>query len=133
MLDKICTDFETSKKLKELGVDLPTNFFWFSNASTHVCEYHIDEYIDEELGGLIPAYTLETLTNALPNTITLPKDNKTYNLRLYIEKSYYGHVYGYVGFYDTEPNTKNDATLAAQLLIKLLQDEIITVNEVNNG
>lgn len=139
MLEKICTDFETSKKLKELGVDLLSKSEEFlayecGGKKNSVYLYHYTEMCN----GIVKAYTLETLINVLPATISLPEDNQVYHFNL--EKA--GFCYeldnvdadDYNFVYDSEQhNNENYATLGAQLLIRLLEDEIITVNEVNNA
>ena len=75
------TNLETSKKLKELGFEAETVFYW--NQAHENCDdtYYL-AYDEEdnphsfELTNEIKAYDLETILEALPDEIILSKEDK---------------------------------------------------------
>lgn len=73
------TSYETSKALKKAKFKKPTEFFYFDNNSHQVLEFHgEEEQINEDSAeGLLPAYDLETIIEALPGSITLNKSSKS--------------------------------------------------------
>ena len=136
------TSFEISKKLKELGVDLTTNIGWsdidlpsyygvpgmpaqgFVDISTSHSEYILfccETGFKFEDG--CKAYTLEDILEVLP---------VKFKLGWHVMPNEISHA-NKKGL-NCMPR-KEDETLAdtaARLLIKLLEDKIITVDEVNN-
>ena len=118
MLEEICTDLETSKKLKELGIakDSPAIYFY----SDFQCGFRFkanDEFVHKNLlHTTFKTYTLEQILEMLPKYLG------------------YCHEEKYFEFcHPTIQNcmifkTKDEslATTAARLLIKLIEDKIIT-------
>lgn len=138
MLNKICTDLETSKNLKELGIEMDTYHHW-----------HKDQYDNPDLpayliasmnpysnahADITKAYTLEQILEMLPQYIednVLAGDKKDpchflmrKNILYYINA---GCKFRDTRHFTTSKNTnQNLATTAARLLIKLIEDKIIT-------
>jgi len=121
MLEKITTDLETSKKLKELG---------FEADPIHIYrDISRQESGNKRVTKFIPAYTLEQILNALPT-----EDKDGVNLSIYYEK-YKSWIdddddleiqVGYIDKYLLYQNKdKNLATTAAKLWIKLKEEKII--------
>ena len=81
------TNFEISKKLKEAGFDAQSSFFWCELGKDlikiHISQSHsVPESIDK-----IKAYDLETLLDALPDSITREyKSNKDGTIREFEEE-----------------------------------------------
>lgn len=157
------TSFEISKKLKELGVDLESGFYYeienreveftiptitITDLGTppspdkevsEVCVFKCRSYEKPKNGDFYKAYTLEDILEVLP--IRIPWKHPEYgNLGLFLSRlSPYADRYGYRGDFDNSyfgVNRKDNETLsdtASRLLIKLIEDEIIAVDEVNNG
>jgi len=76
MLEKICTNLKTSKRLKELGFEAETNFLYTPTEITASKDKKLElqywattEYIVWKKDSLIPAYTLEQILNELPRKI----------------------------------------------------------------
>ena len=68
MLEKICADIETSKKLKELGVEMKTKFWWESdnyNGSISI-DCWFERPLDSSYFKYLAAYTLEQILDILP-------------------------------------------------------------------
>lgn len=131
MINKICTDLNTSKKLKELGIEDEAFFYWW------FCdfdgEYHLDsedKYIHpRHLKNKIKAYTFEQILEMLPRIIIVKRQKRM--LGVSKESVYYKDRLGY----PVEPYicdriflknawNGNLATTAAKLLIKLDKDKI---------
>ena len=69
MLKKICTDSESSLKLKELGIIEKTFFYWWQFKNDEYVLSSEDEWIDSsDVKNKTGAYTLETLLKMLPYT-----------------------------------------------------------------
>ncbi len=130
MLDKICTDLETSKKLKELGFEDAFEgedaFYYYEriDGTSGDAFYYFERISDDRL---IPAYTLEQIIDELPQI-------KDYCLSLNI-MTVLDELQKTIGYYDEkalligENNgikkpADNWATTAAKLWIKLKQDKI---------
>lgn len=134
MLDKICTDLETSKELKELELKEKTIFYWKNMFSER------NGYKEPQLQMLtegdnivndlfIPAYTLEQIWEILPNRIRLRSDkypDRFFKYTLKIDmtnlKIYYQCSSEVKYFINIDYNL---ATTAGRLLIKLYEDGII--------
>ena len=135
------TSFETSKKLKELGVDLPTKLFWqphyidikepdsskwqlrYADGLIHPYpKFHIPAPGEDHLKGAYKAYTLEDILKVLPIK---------FKLGWHVMPNGISHT-NKKGL-NCIPRKENEtlADTAARLLIKLIEDKIITVEEVN--
>ena len=136
MLEKICTDLETSKRLKELGFEAETDFYW---TITTIDEWNKNQWniiyfkdrVMAKYEPTVPAYTLEQILKELP---------KSFNsgaLRYNLNFDYTEECIEYKWISD-EPYTEdkiliwelrdiadNFATTAAKLWIKLKEDKII--------
>ena len=130
MLKRICTDLETSKKLKELGFDDSESEFIYWNGKPEY--YHnLPHFEIGRIQDLITCYTLEQILKELP---------KSFNsgaLRYNLNFDYTEECIEYKWISD-EPYTEdkiliwelrdiadNFATTAAKLWIKLKEYEII--------
>ena len=130
MLKKICTDLETSKKLKELGFDDSESEFVYWKGKPEY--YHNLPFFEiNRIQDLITCYTLEQILKELP---------KSFNsgaLRYNLNFDYTEECIEYKWISD-EPYTEdkiliwelrdiadNFATTAAKLWIKLKEYEII--------
>jgi len=129
MLEKICTDLETSKRLKELGFEAETNFYW---TITTIDEWNKNQWniiyfkdrVMAKYEPTVPAYTLEQILNELPQLIKV--DNNMYHL--VISKNsicYYSHSRYAVLEIFLSYEEGNIATAAAKLWIKLKEDNVI--------
>jgi hypothetical protein len=131
MLDKICTNLETSKRLKELGVEIKSSTFWCLDD---------DPFIVVDDTGMkgeyeCQCYFLEQIIKILPKEIEADFDEETQTYRsTYIFKlstAENGYFMGYVNlisdniYIDFRCIKDNLATTAARLLIKLIEDKII--------
>ncbi len=126
MLYKICTDLETSKKLKEIKIKIETYFYWNQGIENQEDTYylvHEDERAapQRDLVNEIPAYTLEQLLHILP--FTLPGAHESTNNHLYLRKDMWWNVgYPYNGtncFQISDYNNEGLATIFGKLIIKL--------------
>lgn len=132
MIDEICTDLETSKRLKELGIEMATPFYW------RVCDDGSIDYIfmRSEMATVKQpkAYTLEQILEMLPqyiedNVLTGDKKDPCHFL---MSKNILYYINAGCKFRDTRHFTtskktnQNLATTAARLLINLIDDKIIT-------
>ena len=131
MLNKICTDLETSKKLKELGIEMESNFYHYEYFDSDRVTIHYDGNYDKKYD--VKAYTLEQILEMLPQYIgdnVLDDDKKdpchfvmSKNILYYINA---GCKYRDTMHLTTSKKTKDNlATTAARLLIKLKEDKII--------
>lgn len=130
MLDKICTDLETSKELERLGVQLITlkisnfNAQWVDGEiySNYECErYDFGSHDKKEQDEWCPAYTLEEILEMLPNCIWYLKIDK-----LLISYSHDKEFGGGDTFLELDKkDNENLATAAAKLVIKLKEYKII--------
>lgn len=123
MLDTICTDLETSKKLKELKINVETKFYWeedFSNEYNSIGCWFERPQDQEPYCKFTSAYTLEQILNILPKIIKV--EGGYTDLILDIDNGWIGYSDNiWIGF-----EHKNKATSAAILLIQLIEDEILT-------
>jgi len=130
MLEKICTDLTTSRKIEKLGIGKETEFYYSLGGTL----LHNDLWIPSHSTF---AYTLEQIIDKLPESIQLDSDS----LAIYYFTLEHGEVcyengrqdHSYDTTHTIERGTDNLATCAAKLLIRLIEDKIITVEEVNNG
>jgi hypothetical protein len=137
MLEKITTDLETSKKLKELGFNdseselgfflYPEFVYWKGKPHYY---HNLPFYEINKITDLISCYTLEQIINELPLkiggygyfSVGVRQGNSSkpwcvgYNLE---DDEYYGV------FYCDNLDGENLATTAAKLWIKLKEYEII--------
>lgn len=130
MLKEICTDLQTSKKLKELNFDDSRSQFvyWKGNSVFYDC---LPFYEVDRLNDLYSCYTLEQILKELPKSFN--SAGLTYNLNFdYIEEcieykwisdEYYTEDKIYL--YELRDIADNFATTAAKLWIKLKECEII--------
>lgn len=133
MLNKICTDLKTSKKLKELGIEEETFFYWWFydfDEKYHLTSDH--SYVNpRHLKNKIKAYTLEQIMKILPQRIVV-KDSNSFSGETVLEliadqdSVYYDNalIHDSPSIY-IEEDCNNLATTAAKLLIKLKEDKII--------
>ena len=123
MLEKICTDLETSKRLKELGFDDSESEFVYWKGKPEY--YHNLPFFEiDRIQDLITCYTLEQILNELPQLIKV--DNNMYHL--VISKNsicYYSHSRYAVLEIFLSYEEGNIATAAAKLWIKLKEDNVI--------
>ena len=128
MLEKICTDLKTSKKLKELGFEVKTSFLYTPTIMTASNDKKLElqywantELIAWKKDGLIPAYTLEQIINELPRIIEV--NNNIYHITISQYSIYYINRLKLEVFDQYQED--NLATAAAKLWIKLKEDKII--------
>jgi hypothetical protein len=120
MLEKICTDLETSKRLKELGCEAETDFCWIPCNKKYMlvdCKYEPIILKDD-----IPAYTLEQILNELPRNIMISQIVYDLSIDNY-DIGYHNILFKKTYIQFSKQN--NLATAAAKLLIKLKENEII--------
>jgi len=125
MIKQICTDLETSKRLKELGFDDSKSEFVYWN--NEPCYYHsLPFYEIDRINDLITCYTLEQIIDELPVNINYG------DYRFYLRFEKCQGVFWYEGGYNQTRkleiatiNNDNLATTAAKLWIKLKESEII--------
>ena len=126
MLEKICTDLETSKRLKELGFKAETNFYWIITAidEWNKNQWNIIYFKDRVMAKYeptVPAYTLEQILSELPDIIEV--NNSIYYLMISKNSIYYFSHSKLEVFANYQEN--NLSTAAAKLWIKLKEDKII--------
>lgn len=126
MLEKICTDLETSKRLKELGFKAETDFYWTITAidEWNKNQWNIIYFKDRVMAKYeptVPAYTLEQILSELPDIIEV--NNSIYYLMISKNSIYYFSHSKLEVFANYQEN--NLSTSAAKLWIKLKEDEII--------
>jgi hypothetical protein len=145
------TNFEISKKLKEAGFEAQSSFFWCELGKDlikiHISQSHsVPESLDK-----IKAYDLETLIDALPDSITREYKStedgtiKEFEEKLLINKSEiwykcydietsddaneYGREYGYVQNISIYSWDDSLANIAGKMLIELFEAGIINFNK----
>jgi hypothetical protein len=137
MLEKICTDLETSKRLKELGFEAETDFYWTITTidEWNKNQWNIIYFKDRGMAKYeptVPAYTLEQILkktkrfyklslSELPDFIEV--NNSIYHLMISKNSIYYFSHSKLKVFANYQEN--NLSTSAAKLWIKLKEDEII--------
>jgi len=134
MLEKITTSLENSKRLKELGFDKESIFYW----SIRIKEENkprkiIDLKEFKAYGKLVyqiegKAYTADELLEYMPNIVKINGEN--YILKITKNKVYYGQVN--VGNYYQEIKT-NLSNALAELLIYLLENKLYAQLQINNN
>lgn len=150
MLNKICTNLKTSKRLKELGIEGETQFYAVTYSVTYLVGkapqlgefycYMLDGEFYNEFGervtmhvdGFCRAYSLEQIVERLPAQIKI-NDVKHHLVtgKYRIEYQTYcdcdSHEYCPVQYKYEFDKLKNEnlATTAARLLINLKKDKII--------
>lgn len=138
MLNKICTDLDTSKKLREIGVKKLAYFSWHGSfqegemiykLTKHEFNNNDDNYLESNNAS---AYTLEEILEMLPERIRLKSDSYPdryfyYSLKLdmHLMKLYYNCSGELKYETEIENEDENLATTAGKLLIKLKEDKII--------
>ena len=116
---KFCTDLKTSKKLKELGFEVKTDFYWIPcNKKYMLVDSKYEPIIFEDD---IPAYTLEHIISELPRIIEV--NNNIYHITISQYSIYYINRLRLEVFDQYQED--NLATAAAKLWIKLKEDNII--------
>tara|TARA_R110002124_G_C8639294_1_gene488128 strand:+ start:156 stop:578 length:423 start_codon:yes stop_codon:yes gene_type:complete len=139
MLDKICTDLTTSKRLKELEIEIKTKFYWESDI--HNQNYSVGCWYEKPQDNVgyfeyIPCFTLEQILEILPKIIKQKEGALSLRFKLHKVKgeSYMEYLnllcYPYFNFYLKEPKHHTDisvnenlATTLAKLLIKLIEEK----------
>jgi len=130
MLEKICTDLETSKKLKELGFDDSESEFVYWKGKPEY--YHNLPFFEiDRIQDLITCYTLEQILKELPKSFN--SGALRYNLNFdYTEEcieykwiSNEPYTEDKILIWELRDIADNFATTAAKLWIKLKEYEII--------
>lgn len=83
------TNFEISKKLKEIGFEAETNFYFDTRTYKAIPDevFYKRTFNKEEPEHYLPSYDLETLLDALPDSITREyKSNEDGTIREFEEK-----------------------------------------------
>lgn len=134
MLEKICTNFETSRRLNELGIENEAFFYWWFFDFDK--KYHLtseDECIASShlKNNKTKAYTLEQILEMLPEYI-VRKDKRSKSGEIVLTLMLGKKSLWYANFMieDSEEININEdcnnlTTAAAKLLIKLKEDKII--------
>lgn len=130
MLKTICTDLETSKKLKELGFDDSKSEFVYWN--NEPCYYHSLPFFEiARINDLITCYTLEEVLSELPKSFRSSGLWYTLNFDYTEECIEYKwtsdeeHTTDKIYIYQLRDTTDNWATTAARLWIQLKESEIV--------
>jgi len=120
MLKGICTDLETSKKLRELGFNDSESEFVYWEGRPHY--YHNLPFFEiNRIQDLITCYTLEQILSELPQILEV--NNNIYHLMISKNSIYYfNHSRLEILLSYQE---KNLSTSSAKLWIKLKEDKII--------
>jgi len=132
------TSYEISKKLEEIGLEAETMFYWVKDQyDKSDSDFYITVCLNpygNAHAKIIKAYDLETILEMLPNDIDV-WDGSIDGLE--INKDGIGYVveFGSCGEDDYETSdsnylqkeeSENLATTAARLLIKLIEDKVLT-------
>lgn len=118
------TNFEISKKLKEIGFEEETNYGWHKdNLESGPAEFPLSKYAFNT--NYIKAYDLETLLDFLPKSINTNTCSFEEYLQLNIDQMSYQNAFStnYICV-DREEN-ESLADVAGRLLILLHEKEII--------
>ena len=114
------TNFEISKKLKEIGFDAEFNFHYKATDPFNLYDSGYDDYRDRNT----PSYDLETLIDALPKKI-----NDNLQLRVLFDEYNFIGYQNWDGFVPklTIKQKENEslADTAGRLIIKLFEAGII--------
>lgn len=141
------TNYEISKKLKEIGFEAESDFYWYCY-DTGLAMRHI---ADADGKGNIKAYDLETLLDALPDSITREyKSNKDGTIKEFEEKllidkrvicyrcydietsddaNEYWREYGYEQNISIYSRNDSLANIAGKMLIRLFEAGLIKFNK----
>ena len=147
------TNFEISKKLKEIGFEAEANFYFDTRTYKAIPDevFYKSSFNKEEPEHYLPSYDLETLLNALPDSITREyKSNKDgtikefeenlvieknkiwyncYDIETSDEANEYWREYGYVQNISIYSWNDSLANLAGKMLIKLFEAGLIKFNK----
>jgi hypothetical protein len=125
------TNLETSKKLKELGFEAKSDFFFAVDRNYKPVPYevlHRNSFEPHEIERLVPAYDLEKIIEAFPKTIKKENFNLNCCYALWHHKIKFFH--DNLGEYQVEKKENESlANTAGRLLVKLLEDNIIKLGE----
>lgn len=118
------TNYEISKKLKEIGFKAETEINWVEyqkyDRDKEIITWHDDQRLEtwETVNSLCRAYDLETLISALPKSI------------IYIEESFHFREYSdsYIAFSLSKVGEESLADCAARMLILLYEKGLIKFN-----
>jgi len=129
MLEKITTDLETSKKLKELGFNDSESEFVYWKGKLHY--YHNLPFFEiGKINDLVTCYTLEQIINELPKYLNFK--GLCYYFSINYPDSALEYKYENDDMYQSNRtllftliNKNNLATTAAKLWIELKEREII--------
>jgi len=116
------TNLETSKKLKELGFNSDYCDGYTRSGRLISAESPVGNYLIET-----PAYGLETILEALPELIVV--NDLVYYRILEYRDLFYRDSNGLWKYAEIDARNESLANIAARLLIKLLQDNIIKLGE----
>jgi len=119
MLNKIVTDLETSKKLKELGIEMD-HFVSWAKSWHEFLTYDFEMDIQPDITESWPAYTLEQILEMFiyKGTIDIYRGKNGYfGINFNNEISYY------------RQDGDNMTTTAAKLLIRLVEGKTIKIGE----
>ena len=122
------TDLKTSRKLKELGFDAETVFYFLeTEPNVYEVQYSALNRYNELV---VKSYDLETILEALPENFQHDDMELFFNMNKE-EIGYYYNEYGeYYSNIALKLNAKESlATTAARLLIKLVEGGIIKLGE----
>ena len=141
------TNFEISKKLKEIGFEAESDFYWYC----YDMGLGMRHIADADGKGNVKAYVLETLLDALPDSITREyKSNKDRTIKEFEEKlvieknkiwykcydietsdeaNEYWREYGYEQNISIYHYYDSLANIAGKMLIKLFEAGLINFNK----
>lgn len=131
MLDKICTNLETSKRLKELGFEAEALFSWYITDKGNALLFRAknkeemrERMMNRLVKRIIPAYTLEQILEMLPDNIIV--NDMLYFFRCNTKSIFYVGVNPEIWIEGFEnKDSESLATTAGKLLIKLKEDKLI--------
>ena len=136
--NQVCS-LEHAKRLEELGINKGSLFVYeYYNDDCYSIKYYPDALIPNSLDKLkiYSAFTVAELGEMLPDIITIPHTYAPYELK--IHKYAYGFYVGYHApereegytvLYAFKNNNESDAR--AKMLIYLIENKLITVEEIN--
>lgn len=127
------TNSEISKKLKEIGFDVETDFYWVKWNEGLPALVHKSE-ITPALIEKVPAYDLETLIDALPKKIQFKQEEYCFWMQWSgcSDCLLLGYVYGNSRAIELEVwqlENESLADTAGRLIITLWEKEIIKFKE----
>lgn len=121
------TNLKTSKKLKELGFEAET-IFYFLEVKPNIYEVQYSAF-NRYNKSVVKSYDLEIILEALPYTICKNTFEYTLSVHQYVvayteDSREDGDLYG-----EVRRENESLANTAGRLLIKLLEDNIIKLGE----